>query len=636
MNLLGGTRTRDFELAPAAEVSGRVLDRGSGAPVAGAEVMLAASEERGRRQEIAPVRTDDDGRYAFSAIGAGAYFASARKESLVSAAHELVVAAAGKAEMDLVVDAGRSVSGRVLDHEGRPVAGATVQVARTPLFFQEPPIKTVSAPDGNYMVGGLLPGVLRLRAKLDAFPSMIHQAITITGVDVENVDLRVDRPAILHGRVLAADGKPAVDIDLRVNTSDRRPDRSIMTRVDATTDNDGRFRLLVSPGEVKLSASGGDARGFADLGTVAAGDERTVTLTMVAVAADGRISGTVKDQDGRALADVGVTLHGERDLSVVRSDDAGRFAFQQLDAGAYLVIAQSEEDSGSRGPWNASEAKVTLSPGQQRLDLALVLPATTEIRGQVVDAEGRPVPSATVLASPEQDGRIAGGTPRRAFADGEGHFVVKSLPRLPHALTALHQQHPNAIARGVRGGQSGVVLRFAPGSELAGRARDDHGRPITDYLLRVKSDSGTVARQIHDPAGRFRVPRANAGSVALTALTATGAHGTAEVTLPVGATREDIELVLAPGIEVAVRMIDAVSGTAVANAEVRASTDMSEQTKLSDSEGRVAFPKLPPGGKARLFATAPGYAPANSQIDVPSAPAAGATVVKLTRTAAAP
>jgi RNA polymerase sigma factor (sigma-70 family) len=630
--LLEGPRTRDFELAPTAQITGRVLERNSREPVAGAEVMLASSEERGPRVEIPTVRTDQDGHFVFAAVNAGGYIASARKGSLVAAAHELVVATADKAELELVVDAGRSVSGRVLDHEGRPVPGAAVQVSRTAFVGQEPPIKTVSASDGRYLVEGLLPGVLRLRAKVDAFPSMNHQAVTVAGTDLDNVDLRVDRPATIEGRVLTADEKPAVDVTLTANTADRRPDRSMMTRVDAATDQEGRFRIIVPPAEVKLSAadSSGVSRAFADLGTLVAGEVRDVLLRL-APAGNARISGVVADPGGRAIGDVGITVNGDRFSRFARTDAAGHFVVDQLDAGKYLVIAQTEEDTGWIGPWNSSELVVKLADGEQRSDLALILPTATQITGRVVDNDGQPVPGATVLASPEQYGRIVGGTPKRAFADEDGRFVVKAVPRLPHTLTALHQQHPKAIASGVQGGQNDVVLRFPRASELSGAAHDHHGRPITDYLLRVKSEAGSFTRQIHDPAGRFRIPRAVAGNHSLTALTATGQHGTTTVTLAEGEVQANIELVLTAGVDLAVRVVDGESGAAISGAAVRAATEMSERTKTTDPEGRVVFRELPPGGKANLFVSAPNYGPMHPRVDVPNGPGSGETVVKLPR-----
>ena len=120
-------RTHDFALTPAARVSVRVFERASGRPLAGAEVLLAADPSDGAGPTSAPpAYTDEAGRFLFDSVGAGRYQLSARRGRLVSIPREVIVHAADSAEMDIAVDPAGSVSGRVLDEQGRPVAGAIV------------------------------------------------------------------------------------------------------------------------------------------------------------------------------------------------------------------------------------------------------------------------------------------------------------------------------------------------------------------------------------------------------------------------------------------------------------------------------------------------------------------------------
>jgi RNA polymerase sigma-70 factor (ECF subfamily) len=611
-------RTHDFEMAPAARLSGHVRERASGQPVARAEVMLRSSEERPPRLDVAPALTDENGHFVFSNLVAGAYLASARSGPWVSASRDVVVASAENSVLELTVDQGRSVSGHVRDHEGRPVAGAAVQITSAE-FFGQPISQTVSAANGAYRVEGLLPGVVRLRAKLDSFGSMNHHAVTLANVDLKGIDLRLDRPAIIEGQVLGPDGEPVPDIDVIADTADRRPDREMYVRSAAAADDQGRFAMVVAPSQVKVMASGrsGHARAFADLGIVAAGETRKVLLRLTEPGR-GRIGGKVIDQDGRPCGNLPVTVESGRFSTLVRTDTAGTFVVDQLDAGAYGIIARTEEQSGYQGPWNSTRVDVKLHPGEERSDLLLTVPALGTIAGQVLDHEGQPVSNATILVSPEQSGRTTGGPPRRAASDEDGRFAIADVPRHLHTVTGLHDAHPNVVARGVRGGRTDVVVRFLRASQLTGAVVDGDGRPITDYLLRVQGPNGALTRGIHDPAGQFRISRLVRGSHTLSAVTASGQRGSTEIKIVEGESRGGITITLASAIDLPIRVVDAATGNGIAGATARASTEMSEQTRTAEGDGRLLFQGLPRGGRVTLFVEALGYGPVHPRIDVPA------------------
>jgi hypothetical protein len=68
--------TRDLRLGPAARISGRVVERASGQPVADAEVILSGSSRDFANHRN--TRTDDQGRFVIDDASAGAFELSAR------------------------------------------------------------------------------------------------------------------------------------------------------------------------------------------------------------------------------------------------------------------------------------------------------------------------------------------------------------------------------------------------------------------------------------------------------------------------------------------------------------------------------------------------------------------------------
>ena len=111
-------------LARPAVLAGRIVDARSGAPVPRARV-----EARGdSHTELA--RSGPDGRYRISGIAPGRYRVTADERTRVPYSRDDVLAEAGRTTtVDLPLTLGATVSGRVVDERGAPVAGAAVRLS---------------------------------------------------------------------------------------------------------------------------------------------------------------------------------------------------------------------------------------------------------------------------------------------------------------------------------------------------------------------------------------------------------------------------------------------------------------------------------------------------------------------------
>ncbi len=161
-------------------VTGRVLDRDSGAPVAGVLVTLfsaaPAMEEPHRPLETT---TDQDGRYTFAEVEPGRCVINVRKTGYAVPARPAVppfdLAAGERHEVaDLRLTRGGVIAGRVLDPGGQPMAGVRVFAfgsERVPAGWtgRQPPLVPSGAPAqtddlGAFRVFGLAPGTYRVEA----------------------------------------------------------------------------------------------------------------------------------------------------------------------------------------------------------------------------------------------------------------------------------------------------------------------------------------------------------------------------------------------------------------------------------------------------------------------------------------
>jgi hypothetical protein len=303
-----------------------------------------------------------------------------------------------------------SITGTVRTADGKPAARALV-VATLIDAVGVRQAQAVSGEDGAYRVSGLAAGQVEISALLadsTSSPRAIHLR---DGERRQGVDLELPgRGLSIAGRVLDAGGQPVDGASVRV-TPERGGSAARVGdgRSSTLTDVDGSFRIEdLGAGTYTLLAFHSD-HPQSRLSGVEAG-RRDVTLQL---AAGAKLSGTVVDAEGAAVADFKIVLvrsapgglevgptHGVR---LVR-DPAGAFSFERLEAGTYrLRVAARAGESGA--------ALVTLRPGESAVGVRVTVSDDRVLEGVVLDADtglavagatvhvalhGEPVPGSTV------------------------------------------------------------------------------------------------------------------------------------------------------------------------------------------------------------------------------------------------
>jgi protocatechuate 3,4-dioxygenase beta subunit len=141
-----------------------------------------------------------------------------------------------------------------------------------------------------------------------------------------------------------------------------------------------------------------------------------VSRRIVGTAVLGGIVTTVEDSP-RPLRRVLVTLSGTGLAGSIQAitDDAGRFAFQQLAAGRYTLTAEKpayvKTYFGSRRPGRGPSRPVALADGQRLTNLAIGIMRGAAVEGTILDEHGVPLSSAQV------------GVQQRTFVNGEPRLV---------------------------------------------------------------------------------------------------------------------------------------------------------------------------------------------------------------------
>ncbi|AKA06785.1 MFS transporter [Streptomyces noursei ZPM] len=197
-------------------------------------------------RQIGRGATGEDGRYALSTPGAGAYV-------LIAAAGghqpQAVTVTVGErpVELDVVLGGAGRLAGAVSTADGTPVRDAAVTLTDV---RGEVVATTRSGREGGYVIGELVAGEYTLAASAPAFrPAALP--VTVQASRETRQDVELAGGAVLRGTVRAGGGRPVEDarvtlLDAAGNVVDT-----------ATTGSDGLFRFVdLSSGEYTVVAAG--------------------------------------------------------------------------------------------------------------------------------------------------------------------------------------------------------------------------------------------------------------------------------------------------------------------------------------------------------------------------------------------
>jgi len=463
-----------FELGDGHAIVGTVRERGSGRPIAGAEVSSWSFYAK-------TVRTDSLGHYRIAGVDPGGVdfrTVSARAPGFGRASRRVVLTTGTEPICDFELVRGFSVRGRVVMTDGTPIGGA--YVAATAAFEQgksmNDHVASRSAADGKFEIADATPEeshVLFLRAhahetRIVDVPSPAPEtAVTDVG------DVVLAAGAGIEGRVATGSGDPIEGalLVLQYAGSATFSRNQGLHMQNMRTDIHGRFRatdLAAGRHEIRVVFAGySDLRSEVDL---RAGEVRR-GLELV-LAGGGVLAGLVVDADGAGVGNAEVDVTGPDSLRWIgrcRSADDGSFRIEGLPDELVKIGAQRFEPlerPGGEVVRYLPSADVEVRPWTT--DLRILLPTAGVIEGRILASDGAALVGGCVEAF-DADGRVVGDAPGR-----EGRFqllvpagaTVRLVGyRRTLSETGRFQRVPmpgeEAVVEGVRAGARDVVVRFA-------------------------------------------------------------------------------------------------------------------------------------------------------------------------------
>jgi hypothetical protein len=343
----------DVALEPESVIGGMVRDQ-AGLPVPDAYVSAGSvsSPSFGNYHHTV---SDRDGRYELRGLAAGFYRLNAfgGDDGVLLLSPMIKVAAGDTVSADLMLSATTTVSGRVVDASGRPVAGVPVRLVNVLLFAGS----RVSRSDaqGLFTATHVPYGAMRIFAGGWIVTVPDHVDVPATGLT--DVTVRVASRAGITGTV-SYRGSHVVGAEVRALSG-----RTVRKRV--TTAADGSFSVAVDELQgVRLQARAGNLVSQITWVEVPRAATENVTVSLELVEGQS-ITGQVVDQTGSVLPGVTVALepaHEPLHLSAT-TDDSGRFAFGPLVSGEYDVTVRDRQTGAAYAVLRPERARFTSGSG---------------------------------------------------------------------------------------------------------------------------------------------------------------------------------------------------------------------------------------------------------------------------------
>lgn len=528
-------------LEPGAQREDLVLTLGSGTSITGrvtwpdgtpaADAWVVAELESDGREWVDPnaaprARSGADGSFELRGLGQGSLVlrASARprrdqQERLAAEGHvgdtglrrpQLLArregVLPGTVGVELVLRAGETLRGRVVDERGAPFERAQVVVVRAGEegSGQADP-RSVRDPQGQFEFDGLAPGRYVLVASAGAGPGKaLEVELPLVGAGPLLV---APRGARVAGRVRAA-GAPVEGAEVWLTLQNQSAADPITWRFhsdfnqSARSDAQGRFEFGNAPlGEVRLSAERAGLGRSPRVGLTVDGRTSLPEITLeleVPGWVEGNLAADVEPRAGRR-----VTLHdGEHgDWQELRTDVDGRFRFLGLAPGTYVVTLMGAADEERWREQVSVSVEVLAGVGAQ-----VVLSARDEpvrVRGRV--RAGREALAGIEVQAFVQSRHEQGV--RSTRSDGQGRFELE-LPTAGQSTFTFRTSGGDIVHRRRVPAQPVVELDFElPLGRVAGRVLGRDGSPAAHVGLTLTPSldpEWSAIRHVRaDAEGRF-------------------------------------------------------------------------------------------------------------------------------------
>lgn len=476
VNVEEGKTTSDVEvhLERGAILKGRVTTS-SGQPIEGASISLDRSTRVGMTGPSTANRevTDANGDYSIDTVTPGTRRVTFNKNGYVPLMKSVDAVSGKEVTLDVSLDRGHELQGRVVDESGQPVDAADVRVDMMPM----PPVRTL--PDGTFTLTGLRDGKTRVIARKNGYVEARSEDVDPSGPPIT---LTLRRGGTITGRV---SGVTEAELGAVV-VSASGPAGNTNGRVEAN----GMFTVQgVADGKYGVDAwftNGEGRRTPRKMVEVINGSAPPVDLSFnEGATVRGRVT-----VHGQPLANAGIAfmpsqaaLQGVAATSRTESD--GTYVATNVPTGEATAFVSAPQQG------SVSNEKIVVT-NNMIYDVDV---RASVVRGRVIDAQtSAPIADAQVLFQPADNGSAGGGV-RAATTDYAGRFTSDLVPEHKWRLRVQREKYETGYAEiDVAPGMPEVEVRLSGGTAATVRVVDaQSGAPVLNaYVVATAASNKPV------------------------------------------------------------------------------------------------------------------------------------------------
>jgi hypothetical protein len=373
---------------PTASLAGQVRTP-DGTPVPRVRVVL-----REGKQLLASTVTDDRGRYRLAGLAPGLRTGGVILARSTFPFQVRVTPGAHPFDITLGLKKWSLVRGRVLSPEGEQVEGAKIEL--------DGESRRTSDREGNFLLLAAA-GTHKVLARKGGYVAT-QQEVELTAGSLADCELRLDRGATLHGRLLGLSAEELAQATVQVA-------RRFEPNLGVFVQEDGTYQMTgLPPGKGWVRGWSHGKHAEAEV-VLVEGEEKEMDLAFPYP----RVSGRALDEEGHPVADRDLAFRSGQESATVHTSASGRFEVD-LHTGEYWVNAA---EKGGAEPLAAPEPLVVKGDSRKELEVRLVA-ATSSLLGQLLGFDSAELNRTGIEVT--QSGRT-----QFAFVDTQGRYELHGL-----------------------------------------------------------------------------------------------------------------------------------------------------------------------------------------------------------------
>lgn len=388
--------------------------------------------------------------------------------------------------------AGGSIQGTITDTNGAPLPGSFVELTDVNGVL----VATITSDqNGEFLFTDITVGQLNVKATAPDYGVSSIGVIVEPG-EMSTVELSLSQiTGTITGVVTDTDGNPISNATVTVADATNTSVATVITNAD------GSYTIpQLDPSEYTITASESSSGANVVSGTVTAGDESIVDITLIPLG--GVVQGTILDIGGEVVVGATVELRSVSPfgpvVSTVLTDSDGNYDFGTISNGTYTIVVTATN-------YGSESGSVLIEAGVTTIQQFALTPDPSSVEG-VVTTDGVAAPNTVVKLLDITDTSIF-----EVQTDADGRYLIQNINPGIYTLLVNNPDYQSEKQGFTIGAGESTTVNFAlvpQPSEISGTVLNTQTNfPVVGAVVQIfYGDSVQPSeRAVTDGAGNYTI-----------------------------------------------------------------------------------------------------------------------------------